>query len=158
MGSGIATPAQSAPEAAVCAVEMACPPRADAQPHQTRRSTIRARAPRLLRNRTFAPLLSALRLGMEAAIATLSSTFGLVVAVGTVCAPVGADAQSDPYHITANERAACMLDAERLCAGSYPDEGRLLSCMQTNRASLTPNCLLVFDAGLKRRHLFARKD
>ena len=77
----------------------------------------------------------------------------LVAAVGL--SPV-AHAQPDPYHITAYEKAACTTDAIRLCSDAYPDEGKLLSCMAANRASLTGTCLAVFDAGLKRRRLVSR--
>jgi len=85
---------------------------------------------------------------MEGAIRYVSFTFALALLIGATCASGRAHAQSDPYHITAVERAACTFDAERLCASSYPDEGRLLSCMQMNRASLSTGCLVVFDAGL----------
>ena len=70
--------------------------------------------------------------------------------------PRGAGAQSDPYHITSAERAACTGDAVRLCADTYPDEGKLLACMVANKASLTSGCAVVFDAGLKRRRLVSR--
>ncbi len=59
----------------------------------------------------------------------------------------------DRYHVTDQEKAACTEDAARLCISAYPDEGKLLSCMKTNRASLSPACLTAFDAGVKRRHL-----
>ncbi|MCX8256216.1 protein of unknown function [Beijerinckiaceae bacterium RH AL1] len=70
--------------------------------------------------------------------------------------PSAAQAQSDPYHITATEKAACTADAVRLCSDAYPDEHKLMSCMVENRASLTKVCLVVFEAGLKRRHLVSR--
>ena len=60
---------------------------------------------------------------------------------------------SDPFRITDAERAACTLDAERLCAAAYPDERKLLLCLKTNKASLSASCLPVFEAGLKRRGL-----
>ncbi len=62
-------------------------------------------------------------------------------------------APKDPYKITAKERAACTADAVRFCAHTYPDENQLLSCMKSNRTSLSAICLVAFDAGLKRRHL-----
>ena len=80
----------------------------------------------------------------------------LAVLIGAVVAPAAADAQPDPYHITGAEKAACTGDAMRLCASTYPDEGKLLACMQVNRTALSPGCLGVFDAGVKRRHLVAR--
>ena len=66
--------------------------------------------------------------------------------------PVRAGA-ADAFHITEAEKAACMQDAERLCASAYPDERQLLACMKVNRESLGPNCLPVFEAGLKQRGL-----
>ena len=86
----------------------------------------------------------------------LSSSVGLAVLIVAAGMPLKSHAQPDPYHITAAEKAACTFDAERLCASSYPDEAKLLGCMQANRASLTSTCLAVFDAGVKRRHLVAR--
>ena len=62
-------------------------------------------------------------------------------------------AQSDPYHITASEKAACLYDAQRFCMNTYPDEGALLACMKANRASLSTVCLAAFDAGMKKRHI-----
>ena len=76
-----------------------------------------------------------------------------IILIGTLSVPAIAHAQDDPYHITETEKAACTPDAERLCASSYPDERKLLSCMETNKASLSPSCLVVFNAGVKRRRL-----
>ena len=59
----------------------------------------------------------------------------------------------DKYHLTAEEKAACTGDAVRLCADAYPDEDKLLACMNANRGSLTAGCAAVFQAGLKERHL-----
>ena len=80
----------------------------------------------------------------------------LAVLMGAVVAPAAAGAPPDRYHITDGEKAACTADAMRLCASTYPDEGKLLACMQANRGVLDPGCLAVFDAGVKRRHLVAR--
>ena len=70
-----------------------------------------------------------------------------------VTATSSASAQTDPYHITASEKAACLYDAQRFCLNTYPDEGALLACMKANRTSLTTLCLAAFDAGMKKRHL-----
>ena len=51
------------------------------------------------------------------------------------------------------KRAACTVDAVRLCSSAYPDEDLLIACMRQNRASLSQACLVAFDAGIKRRHL-----
>lgn len=63
-------------------------------------------------------------------------------------------AVADKYQITPAEKYACGGDAERLCLASYPDEDKLMSCMEANRASLSTGCGVVFDAGMKRRHLY----
>ena len=78
-----------------------------------------------------------------------------VVLIGFLCAgtAVAAPAIEDPYHLTELERSACTDDAVRLCANAYPDPQALLACMKANRPSLSPVCLPVFDAGLKKRHL-----
>lgn len=62
-------------------------------------------------------------------------------------------APADPYRVTPSEKAACTQDATRLCANTYPDETRLLACMQAHRASLSPACQVALDAGIKRRGL-----
>ncbi len=74
-------------------------------------------------------------------LAMVISLFGSVVAV------------ADEFHVTDAEKAACTSDAVRFCYGTYPDEARLLSCMKTNRAALSPVCRVAFDAGVRRRHL-----
>ena len=63
------------------------------------------------------------------------------------------DGTPDKYHITNAEKAACTLDAMRLCSGTYPDEDGLLACMRQNHASLSTICRVAFDAGARRRHL-----
>ncbi len=67
--------------------------------------------------------------------------------------PALATAEPDRFKITDAEKAACTMDAMRLCSGTYPNEDRLLYCMKENRASLSPTCLAAFDAGVKRRRL-----
>ena len=94
-------------------------------------------------------------LTLESVIRYLT-VLAVAVLAATASVPSTAQAQSDPYHITALEKAACTSDAVRLCSNAYPDEHKLMSCMVENRASLTRVCLVVFDAGLKRRHLVAR--
>ena len=67
-----------------------------------------------------------------------------------------ADAPATPqnkYHVTAKEKAACTEDAVRLCIQVYPDEDKLISCMRSNRSDLSESCRVVFDEGLKRRHM-----
>ena len=66
---------------------------------------------------------------------------------------IGAVYAQNEYHITAAEKAACTVDAERLCLAAYPDEQKLLVCLRANIGSLSANCATVFKAGLKRRGL-----
>lgn len=80
----------------------------------------------------------------------------LVVILGAVTPPNASHAQSDPFHVTNAEKAACTADATRLCESAYPNEGKLLACMLANKTSLSPGCLVVFNAGLKRRHLVVK--
>ena len=61
--------------------------------------------------------------------------------------------QTNKYHITAEEQAACGGDAVSLCSQAYPDEDRLIACMYVSKAKLSQGCRTVFNAGLKRRHL-----
>lgn len=72
----------------------------------------------------------------------------IVAAFSATCA-----AASDKYHVTEQEKAACTADAARLCLSAYPNEDALLACMKQNRSSLSPTCLVAFDAGVRRRHL-----
>ena len=64
----------------------------------------------------------------------------------------GQEAQ-DKYHITNAEKAACTMDAMRLCSGVYPSEDGLIACMRQNHAELSTICRVAFDLGVKRRHL-----
>ena len=78
---------------------------------------------------------------------------GVLLGLTAVLAPHAALTAGDKYKISGKEKAACTVDAMRLCLNTYPDEDLLLSCMKSNRASLSATCLSAFDAGLKRRHL-----
>lgn len=68
-------------------------------------------------------------------------------------APACAGQPLDRYKITAEEMSACGSDAIGLCSSAYPDEAKLISCMKSNRVSLSATCRPVFDAGVRRRHL-----
>lgn len=80
---------------------------------------------------------------------------GRVIALAAAMAMVTGAARGaeDKYHITDAEKAACTLDAMRLCSGTYPNEDGLLSCMQVNHSSLSNTCRVAFDAGVRRRRL-----
>ena len=59
----------------------------------------------------------------------------------------------DKYKITDAEKAACTMDAVRLCYGTYPNEDRLIACMRRNHSSLSATCRVAFDEGVRRRRL-----
>ena len=42
-------------------------------------------------------------------------------------------------------RAACTLDAFRLCGTEIPNVERIIACMKANKANLSPGCRSVFD-------------
>ena len=71
----------------------------------------------------------------------------------TMVTPFSASAFEGKYHITAEERTACGMDAVELCSSAYPDEDKLLACMKINRVSLSTGCRPVFEEGIRRRHL-----
>ncbi|MGU3361189.1 hypothetical protein ACLBWX_12715 [Methylobacterium sp. M6A4_1b] len=47
------------------------------------------------------------------------------------------------------QAALCRGDVMRLCLSAVPDRDRIVSCMQVNRASLSPGCRTAFDAGTR---------
>jgi hypothetical protein len=57
------------------------------------------------------------------------------------------------YHITAEEQAACQVDATTLCSSVFPDEDALIACMRSNVTNLSPVCRKTFVAGLQKRHM-----
>ena len=46
---------------------------------------------------------------------------------------------------TADQRAACTLDAFRLCGAEIPNVERIIACMKANKANLSRGCRSVFD-------------
>ena len=89
------------------------------------------------------------------ALATLVASAGILNAGSSCFASFLSRATPDggKYHITAEEQSACGQDAYSYCSSAYPDEDRLLLCMRQNRESLSQGCRIVFDEGVKRRHL-----
>lgn len=81
----------------------------------------------------------------------IMSSIGLVSLIASTAAH-GQEVQ-DKYHITNAEKAACTMDAMRLCSGVYPSEDGLILCMRQNHGSLSSICRVAFDLGLKRRHM-----
>lgn len=90
------------------------------------------------------------RLGTAIAI---GRTTAMTIALGAAMATGSARGAEDKYHITDAEKAACTMDAMRLCSGTYPNEDGLLSCMRDKHSSLSSTCRVAFDAGVRRRRL-----
>ena len=84
--------------------------------------------------------------GMSALRVAATAVAFCVVSFGSIAA-----SYVDKFRISAEERAACSGDAERLCSASYPDEDKLLQCMKASKNNLTPICRAAFQKGLKRR-------
>ncbi|MGH6764112.1 MAG: cysteine rich repeat-containing protein [Bradyrhizobium sp.] len=66
----------------------------------------------------------------------------LAIAVGSVTA---ASAQT----LTAEQRTACKADFERFCAGTKPGGGRIIACLNKQRAQISEACRNVVDAQKK---------
>lgn len=49
------------------------------------------------------------------------------------------------------QAALCRGDVMRLCLSAVPNRDQIVSCMRVNRASLSPGCRTVFDAGSRDR-------
>lgn len=80
-----------------------------------------------------------------------SASIGLVLLIASSAAH--SQEAEDKYHITNAEKAACTVDAMRLCSGVYPSEDGLISCMREKHSDLSTVCRYAFDLGLKRRHM-----
>jgi hypothetical protein len=66
----------------------------------------------------------------------------IVVLAASLCA-TAASAQENRG--TPEQRAACMPDAFRLCAGYIPDPTRVEHCLRQNKSDLSGACRSVFE-------------
>jgi hypothetical protein len=66
--------------------------------------------------------------------ARVFATAVTLAASATVCLAAGTEAQ----------RQACTPDVFRLCSSSIPSVDRIVACLKTNRAKLSPACSAVF--------------
>jgi hypothetical protein len=66
----------------------------------------------------------------------------LALAVGSVTA---VSAQT----LTAEQRTACKADFEKFCAGTKPGGGRIIACLNKQRAQISEACRNVIDAQKK---------
>ena len=48
--------------------------------------------------------------------------------------------------ITASEREACKADYEAFCRGTFPGGGRIIKCLASHYAKLTPACKKIVDS------------
>jgi hypothetical protein len=72
---------------------------------------------------------------------------GILLALLFALAPAAsADAQDDPsYRGTAEDQMACTPDVFRLCWNEIPFVSRIVDCLRSNRAALSPACRTVFQ-------------
>ena len=71
----------------------------------------------------------------------------IVFVLGALAAPVGAYADNlGGIEISAAEQAACGPDVIKLCSDVFPDVGRVLGCMKSKRALVSPACMKVAHA------------
>jgi hypothetical protein len=76
-----------------------------------------------------------------------------VILTALVAGTLPALADDNKFHVTAYEKAACIVDATRFCRQEFPDQERVLDCMKTNKSKLSSICLGALTAGLKRRNM-----
>jgi hypothetical protein len=65
------------------------------------------------------------------------SIFCLVLAMAALAAP---ETRAQLFQGTPQEQAACRPDAAKFCRAYMPDNFRVLSCLQANRAKLRRAC------------------
>jgi len=68
----------------------------------------------------------------------------LVVALCLISGATSAQNQIDPHNT--REDDACRGDAHRFCRDAIPDQFRVLSCLQMNRAKLSRACSAVLQS------------
>jgi hypothetical protein len=69
--------------------------------------------------------------------------FAIVWALALMSIPAAAQG-------TAEQRAACQGDGQRLCGQYIPDVERITACMVQNHAHLSHGCRVVFESSGKR--------
>jgi hypothetical protein len=74
--------------------------------------------------------------------------FALVLVVLSLSMTSPALCQSNPR---SQQQAACEDDAYRLCPDEIPDEARVASCMERQKAKLSPACRAMFTPSPRHR-------
>ena len=67
---------------------------------------------------------------------------GAALVLGAII--VGGGAGAHEYRGTADQQASCTPDVFRLCWSEVPDVSRIVGCLKSNRAQLSPGCRAVF--------------
>jgi hypothetical protein len=69
-----------------------------------------------------------------------------VSVVAVVALAFGFSATVVAQNLTAAQRAACKADFDKYCTGVTPGGGRIISCLNKQRATLSDACKKVLDA------------
>jgi hypothetical protein len=67
------------------------------------------------------------------------------LAVATISSIGAMPSTGFAFKATAEQRAACMGDAMKLCASYGPDEFRVATCLLSKKSQLSPPCLAVVN-------------
>ena len=73
------------------------------------------------------------------------SRLGFIVVALAVASVTAAAAQT----LTAEQRTACKADFEKYCQGTKPGGGRIIACLNKQRAQISEACRNVVDAQKK---------
>ena len=80
-----------------------------------------------------------------------ASAFTLAFCIAMAPSPSHAASEAEAQRL-------CTGDVMRLCSSEIPDRGRIIACMQRQRASLSPGCRSVFNKGSARSASARRSD
>jgi hypothetical protein len=72
---------------------------------------------------------------------------GLVLALGAVATPAGAQRADDMRTGQGGGGNPCVGDAQKLCNEFIPDRGKVASCLFKNKPKLTPACRAELGGG-----------
>jgi hypothetical protein len=72
---------------------------------------------------------------------------GLVLALGALATPAGAQRADDMRAGQGGGQNPCVGDAQKLCNEFIPDRGKVASCLFRNKPKLTPACRAELGGG-----------